>query len=80
MTEYIFRTEKKNFDERVVPYLEEISEGEPIVNGNKKNYFLPNNQVIETEPGEDLLVRIILNNPTQNILREMGVLAEKNDN
>ena len=80
MTEYIFRTKKNNFYERIVPYLEYMSVEEPVVNGDKVHYYLQNNQEIKTEIGEDLLVRIITNNLTSITLNEMELLTKENDN
>ncbi len=80
MTEYIFRAKKKDFDKRIVPYLEYMSVEEPVVKGNKGHYCLQNNQEIKTEIGEDLLVRIITNNLTSITLNEIELLTKENDN
>lgn len=74
MIENILYTSKSNFDERVAPYLEEISVEEPIINGKEKHYFLLNNQKIEAEIAEDLSVKITLEFLTINTLNELKML------
>ncbi len=74
MTGNLLYTSKSNLNEKVVPYLDEMSVEEPIVNGKKRHYFLSDNQGIEIEIADDLSVKITPKNLTAQILNELRIL------
>jgi len=75
MSENIYHTNKKVFDEWIVPYLISRKIEDILVHGKNSYYFLTSNQLITVNTSKSLIT-ITGNNLSKNTINELEALLK----